>query len=92
LKKFDITKLLLQSESETLEFKSSFGKESIVSIVAFANKKGGNLIIGVKNNGEISGVDINSETLQNYFNQIKNSTEPSIIVEINQIEIKKKIL
>ena len=87
MKNFDITKLLLQNESETLEFKSSFGKESIV---AFANKKGGNLLIGVKNNGEISGVDINSETLQNYFNQIKNSTEPSIIVEINQIEIEKK--
>ena len=45
MKKFDITKLLLQSESETLEFNSSFGKESIVSIVAFANKKGGKIYL-----------------------------------------------
>ncbi len=37
----EIKKVLQQGESETVEFKSSFNTQSIETLVAFANLKGG---------------------------------------------------
>ena len=44
----EIIKLIKQGESQTVEFKTSFQKEVIASVVAFANAKGDKIIIGVK--------------------------------------------
>jgi len=41
-----------KGENEFLEFKTSFNKEVIETLVAFANAKGGDVIIGVKNRTE----------------------------------------
>ena len=38
-------------ESQTAEFKNSFQKEVIKTVVAFANTKGGKIFIGVDDNG-----------------------------------------
>ena len=38
-----LKKLLQQDESETLEYKTSFGREAIEVLTAFANSKGGTL-------------------------------------------------
>ena len=43
-------------ESETVELKTSFSDEVIISLAAFANTNGGSVYIGVKDNGEIQGV------------------------------------
>ena len=40
----DIVKLLRNGESETVEFNARFNKETIVSLAAFANTKGGKVI------------------------------------------------
>jgi len=77
-------------ECETIEFKSSFQKEVIISIVAFTNRYGGTVYVGVDDNKNIIGVDIESETVQNYINQIKSATEPSLVVDIEVKEIEKK--
>ena len=54
----------IESESETVEFKSSFGKEVIISLVAFANTHGGKVYVGVDNSGNPNGkIKINDETL-----------------------------
>ena len=42
-----ISKLLVLSESETLEFKTSFNDEDLKVIGAFMNAKGGVILIGV---------------------------------------------
>ena len=39
--------ILKQKESQTLEFKTSFGREAIETLVAFANASGGELYIGI---------------------------------------------
>ncbi|PHS41732.1 MAG: ATP-dependent DNA helicase [Sulfurovum sp.] len=78
-----ISSLLL--ENETIEFKTSFQKEVIISIVAFANTKGGKVFVGLDDDANVIGMPIESETIQNYINQIKSSTEPSLIVDV-QIE------
>lgn len=50
--------LIAQGESENVEFKEKISSDSSISIVlsAFANTKGGVLLIGVSNEGQIVGV------------------------------------
>lgn len=80
-----INKLINQGEDQTLEFKSSFGKKTIETLTAFSNTEGGSVLIGVDNKGTVIGVDIGKETVQNWVNQIKNSTTPSIIPDTETI-------
>lgn len=53
-----IQKLIEQGEHQTLDFKFeiSDSKKIARSLVAFANTDGGRLLIGVKDNGSISGI------------------------------------
>ncbi|MDO9110838.1 MAG: ATP-binding protein [Desulfatirhabdiaceae bacterium] len=44
-------------ESETVELKSSFDREVIETLVAFANAKGGRVFVGVADSGRITGID-----------------------------------
>ena len=88
----DILSQISLGESQTTEFKLSFQKEVIVSVVAFANAKGGKIFIGVSDNGEIVGVTLKKETLQDWINQIKLNTQPSILVDIESIEINDKAI
>jgi ATP-dependent DNA helicase RecG len=77
-------------EGLTVEFKSSFDKEVLETSVAFANTKGGVILIGVSDRGETKGIQIGKETLKDWANQISQSTEPRIIPEIEIEEIDRK--
>ncbi len=66
----EIKNLIAKGEGLQLEFKQTFNIESIETLVAFANTIGGKVIIGVSDTGTISGVSINSESLQNWLNEI----------------------
>jgi len=80
-------------ENNTTEFKLSFQKEVIESVVSFANSKGGHIFIGIADDGRTIGVEISRESIQNYINTIKQATQPSIIVDMELIEKDgKKIL
>ena len=46
-----ILEIIKNGENEQIEFKESFNKEVIETIVAFANTKGGIVLIGVSNRG-----------------------------------------
>ena len=74
------------TESTQLEFKSSFQKEVIESLVAFANTKGGAVLIGVDDQGQPKGIELQPETVKDWLNQIKNSTYPRIIPDAEVIE------
>ena len=47
----NIREMLSLGESGTLEFKEKFSAEVIETAVAFANTRGGHLLIGVSDNG-----------------------------------------
>lgn len=85
-----IDHIIQTGESETVEFKTSFNNDALITINAFANTKGGQLLIGVHDNGEISGIDTNKETIQQWLNEIKTKTEPSIIPNIEIIITNRK--
>ena len=58
-----IKKLITNGESQTVEFKTSFQKEVIESVVAFANAKGGRIFIGIQDDAKIVGVEVQQESL-----------------------------
>ncbi len=58
-----LTQLIQQGESETLEFKASFQKEVLESIAAFANTRGGKVLLGVGDTGELLGLQLSHERL-----------------------------
>jgi len=83
----DIVSFINKGETEQLEFKSTFQKETITTIVAFANTIGGQILIGIDDSGTINGININPETIQNYINIIKQSTIPAVIPDITMVNI-----
>ena len=66
-------------ESLTVEFKISFNEDVVETLVAFSNAKGGTVYIGVADKGEVKGIQIGKETVQNWINEVKNKTAPQII-------------
>lgn len=85
-----LNRLLASEETENLEFKENFDKETIETAGAFANTKGGTIFIGISNMKEIRGVQVGKATLKNWTNQISQSTEPRIIPEVETIDINRK--
>jgi ATP-dependent DNA helicase RecG len=81
---------LPQAESQTVEFKTSFNVETIETLVAFANAKGGSVYIGVADTGDVIGVLLGKETTIQWINEIKSKTEPSLIPDVETIKIEKK--
>ncbi len=83
----DISDILKKGESETAGFKAGFNKETIISLVAFANTKGGKVIIGVDDKGRVTGIEAGPETVQRYLNEVKVATYPQILPNIDEHEI-----
>ena len=88
--KNELYHIITQGENETTEFKSSFGKEVIESIVAFSNSKGGKVIVGVNANKNIIGVSISDESIQKWINEIKQNTNPQVIPDAETLELEGK--
>ena len=79
-------------ENETVEFKSSFNNEVIETLVAFANAKGGQLFLGLSDEGTVKGVNIQPESIQKWINEVKTKTAPSIIPDAEILEINEKTI
>jgi ATP-dependent DNA helicase RecG len=79
-----------QGEGARLEFKSSFQKEVIETLAAFANTRGGSVLAGVSDRGQIVGLTIQAETTQGWVNQCKQNTSPSVIPDVDLIEVDGK--
>jgi ATP-dependent DNA helicase RecG len=76
---------MIFKESEHLELKSSFGEwqEIIESLVAFANHKGGTVIVGINDAGEPLHMQIGKKTIEDFVNKIKTNTDPVLYPSIN---------
>ena len=88
--KDNVLKVIAEGENQKVEWKSRFNVEAMEAIAAFANAEGGSVIIGVSNNGNVIGVDVNAESVQNWVNEIKCKTEPAVVVDANQFELDGK--
>ena len=79
-------------ENQRLEFKESFGKETVETVAAFCNASGGTILIGVDKKGNIKGIDVNGEIIKEWINTIKQATQPQIFPEISPININGKTI
>jgi|Deesub1362A_J573_1020465.scaffolds.fasta_scaffold00395_26 ATP-dependent DNA helicase RecG len=103
----DIKRLLKQSEGQFLERKTCYeyrdGKRRLrkakdvarnvaETLSAFANADGGTLLLGVEDNGAVSGVDFPEDKLKVIQNAPKNLIKPSLRAEINKVDFEGKRL
>lgn len=86
----NIRKIMDAGESETLEFKTSFSKDVLESLCAFANHKGGSILLGVAPGGKIVGVSCGEESLQKWANEIRQNTVPSLVPDISVVRVSGK--
>jgi len=70
------------SESETLEFKRQWTDRALEDLAAFANTRGGTLLIGIRKDGEIVGTRADDQEIQRIANLIAShlGIAPSIRV------------
>ncbi|MBE9464794.1 RNA-binding domain-containing protein [Dyadobacter subterraneus] len=79
------------SENSNTEYKSRFSDAVIETLVAFANTKGGQIFIGINDDGEpVKNFVIREETVQQWLNEIKHKTQPSVIPDSEFLEIEGK--
>ena len=71
---------------ETLdrEYKESFGDSALRAICAMANSRGGTVIIGVADNGEIKGVNIKTRQLEKITQKIVNKLGLHPQIKVNE--------
>lgn len=82
-------------ESESVEFKKTLAEsEDIVrTVVAFANRRGGEVWIGIAPDGKVLGIQLGATSLEQLSNKIKAKTSPPLYPEIGEHTIEgKKVL
>jgi ATP-dependent DNA helicase RecG len=81
----------LKTENQHTEFKSSFNEAAIETLSAFVNTKGGKVYVGLDDQGNpVPNFSIGKETVQNWINEVKNKTQPSIIADIEVVIVQGK--
>lgn len=88
----EIQQLLDRGESETVEFKKSTGvmKAIVETLCAFANTRGGDVLVGVDDDGHVLGQQISDDTLKNVANEIKLNTDPKLYPTVRRILLDKR--
>lgn len=80
--------ILEQGETETVEFKSDRAplndRDLVEAVVCLANSRGGKILLGVEDNGVVTGIhpSRNGVRLGRYISLISSRTVPSLYVEI----------
>lgn len=90
----DITRLIEQPESRTLEFKRDLSSLTPIlkTIVAFANTAGGTLIIGRDSDGDLFGINDVFKAEERLSSTIADNIRPQILPEIEIVTIRGKNL
>ena len=85
--KKDVLSFLKEGESQSLEFKESFGEEALETICAFANADGGVILVGVKDSAELVGLQVGRKTMEDWAHQINSTMDPRIKVDIKETSL-----
>ena len=93
LKEYDILTMIKQGENQHIEFKQELDnkhkEEFIESVVAFANGKGGAILIGVDDKSNVIG--FNKDKIEEHIiNIIRSQCDPFIEPELQSVEIDDK--
>ena len=97
LSQMDKSQLLSKIESgegQHIEFKTSFAEhnEAIESLCAFTQAEGGSVFFGVNDDGDIVGVTIGRNTIEDFTNRLRSSTQPPLTPTIEQFHVEGKTI
>lgn len=86
--KRDIEALVVNGESETLEFKRSTAelRRAGETLCAFLNGEGGQVLIGVASGGEVVGQQVADSTLRDIATMV-GRFEPSARIEMDRVDV-----
>jgi len=92
-----IRMLLGKGETLTVEFKSDTkgglpDRDLVAAVVAMANTEGGVILLGVEDNGTVSGIQSRHQDTMGLKALIANRTSPSVAVSTELIELDDKII
>ncbi|MEJ5251082.1 MAG: helix-turn-helix domain-containing protein [Armatimonadota bacterium] len=73
-------------ESQTLEFKRQWTDNALEDLAAFANTDGGDLLIGVRDDGEVVGAQADDKELQRLASVIASHLHLTPAIEVLQME------
>jgi len=90
----NIKKLILQGEGTTLDFKKTItSNEKIArSLVAFANNQGGQLLIGVGDDGSVKGVKSEDEERYMILKSAHQFCRPAIEPDFEEVYVDDKLV
>lgn len=92
----EIGKLIERGESLMLEFKSDLkclpDRELVATVVSLANTDGGDLLLGVEDDGTVTGLHANHLTVSGIPSLIANKTNPAISVRVERCEMNGKFI
>ena len=88
----ELNRIAEKGENQTVEFKKKvdFPEKVVKEVVAFANTKGGNLFIGIEDDGMISGLKYPDEETYSLNKAIESMCKPKINYQFHKISISKK--
>ena len=82
--------MLMKAEGETLEYKAEIVSDICKEVIAFANTQGGELLIGVADDGAVVGVSEPDKVLLRINNMVRDSVKPDVTMfvryEIRRLE------
>ncbi|MFC1718477.1 RNA-binding domain-containing protein [Candidatus Poribacteria bacterium] len=83
-----LLKLIERGEGQSIEFKPSLsqGRRLIQIIASFANSSGGHLLVGIRADGSISGVELGKKTLERLSNTILDNVDPEIYPRVEVVK------
>jgi hypothetical protein len=81
-------------EGQHIEFKTSFAEhnEAIKSLCAFTQAEGGSVFFGVNDDGNIIGVTIGKNTIEDFTNRLRSNTQPPLNPTIEQFDVDGKTI
>jgi ATP-dependent DNA helicase RecG len=93
----DILLLLSKGENISLEFKTcenQINRDAYETVCAFLNRHGGTLLLGVRNSGEVSGVELDAvvQIKKDFANAVNNPQKlnPPMYLSIDEVIIRGK--
>ena len=81
-------------EGQHVEFKTGFAEqdEAIKSLCAFTQAEGGGVFFGVNNDGDVVGVSVGKNTIENFTNKLRSSTQPPLNPTVEQFDVEGKTI
>lgn len=90
----NIKRLILQGENDRVDFKKTISSSSKIAktLVAFSNAKGGSLLIGVADNGNITGIKEEEEEKYMILKAAREFCKPIIEPSFREIFVDEKLV